>query len=452
MPPSVPRRGSGRQSARRRCAVIDMPRCRAPRRTFPPLRADAVGLRAGRADHRTPSSRRAGAAAGGRDRTSTSAAARSCSSPASRRACTTSCATCRSRRSAQKANQLESMTIELVAMLFDFIFETRDLPDGIKALLARLQIPVLKAAMLDGAFFAKKTHPSRLLVNALAEAGLGWSPAMGTNDPLYRRSTRSSTGSSTGSPTTSRSSTSCARSWRAFLAEEEKAAEANIQSTAEEIDQQRPAADRDRRRRRPRSSGASRGTRSRTSSRRSCASSGGHARGRLPEAGRGERGVERRRSRRSRTSSGACSRSARREDRKHLVALLPSLLKRLVGGVQDRGWARERARAVHGEPRRGARGGGEAVARRRGARRRPRSPSGEGARPKMAKAAGDEAEGGARPRRSPRRWRRPSPRRSEPRSEIVDDEYLEIARASSAACGSSSRPTTASSRSRSSHG
>ena len=71
----------------------------------------------------------------------------------------------------KKANQLESMTIEMVAMLFDFIFETKDLPDGIKALLARLQIPVLKAAMLDGAFFAKKAHPSRLLVNALAAGG-----------------------------------------------------------------------------------------------------------------------------------------------------------------------------------------------------------------------------------------------------------------------------------------
>src|SRR4029077_14890880 len=86
----------------------------------------------------------------------------------------------------KKANQLESMTIEMVAMLFDFIFETRDLPDGIKALLARLQIPVLKAAMLDGAFFAKKSHPSRLLVNELAHAGLGLSPAMGPDDPLYK--------------------------------------------------------------------------------------------------------------------------------------------------------------------------------------------------------------------------------------------------------------------------
>ena len=58
-----------------------------------------------------------------------------------------------------RATQIESMTIEMVAMLFDFVFETRDLPDGIKALLARLQMPVLKAAMLDGAFFAKKQHP-----------------------------------------------------------------------------------------------------------------------------------------------------------------------------------------------------------------------------------------------------------------------------------------------------
>lgn len=85
-----------------------------------------------------------------------------------------------------RATQLESMTIEMVAMLFDFVFETRDLPDGIKALLARLQIPVLKAAMLDGAFFAKKQHPSRLLVNGLAHAGLGWTPAAGQEDPLYK--------------------------------------------------------------------------------------------------------------------------------------------------------------------------------------------------------------------------------------------------------------------------
>src|SRR5262249_998264 len=134
-----------------------------------------------------------------------------------------------------KANQLESMTIEMVAMLFDFIFETKDLPDGIKALLARLQIPVLKAAMLDGAFFAKKGHPSRLLVNALAEAGLGWSPAMGQEDPLYRKIDGIVHRILDGFTDNLAIFDELREELETFLAEEEKAAEANIQTTAEEI-------------------------------------------------------------------------------------------------------------------------------------------------------------------------------------------------------------------------
>ena len=137
----------------------------------------------------------------------------------------------------KKANQLESMTIELVAMLFDFIFETKDLPDGIKALLARLQIPVLKAAMLDGAFFAKKSHPSRLLVNALAEAGLGWSPVMGQEDPLYKKIDDIVHRILDGFTDNLVIFDELREELEAFLAEEEKAAEANIQTTAEEINQ-----------------------------------------------------------------------------------------------------------------------------------------------------------------------------------------------------------------------
>jgi len=137
----------------------------------------------------------------------------------------------------QRANQLEAMTIEMVAMLFDFIFDTRDLPDGIKALLARLQIPVLKVAMLDGAFFAKKTHPSRLLVNALAAAGLGWAPSMGTEDPLYRkiesivRRVIDGFGENIGLFDELRAEL------QAFLASEERAAEENFSSTAEAINE-----------------------------------------------------------------------------------------------------------------------------------------------------------------------------------------------------------------------
>ena len=136
-----------------------------------------------------------------------------------------------------KANQLESMTIEMVAMLFDFIFETKDLPDGIKALLARLQIPVLKAAMLDGAFFAKKSHPARLLVNELAQAGLGWSPVMGPEDPLYKKidaivhQILDNFSDDLGIFEQQR------EALVDFLAEEERAAEENIQSSADEINQ-----------------------------------------------------------------------------------------------------------------------------------------------------------------------------------------------------------------------
>ncbi len=137
----------------------------------------------------------------------------------------------------KRASQLESMTIELVAMLFDFIFETRDLPDGIKALLARLQIPVLKAAMLDGAFFAKKSHPSRLLVNALAQAGLGWSPVMGQDDPLYKKIDGIVHKVLDGFSDNLALFDELREELETFLAEEEKAAEANIQSTAEEINQ-----------------------------------------------------------------------------------------------------------------------------------------------------------------------------------------------------------------------
>ena len=136
-----------------------------------------------------------------------------------------------------KANQLEAMTIELVAMLFDFIFETKDLPDSIKALIGRLQMPVLRAAMLDGAFFSKKSHPSRLLVNALAHAGIGWSPTMGHDDPLYRKIESIVHRVLEEFSEDIKLFDELRADLEKFLEEEDKSAEAQIQSSAEEIDQ-----------------------------------------------------------------------------------------------------------------------------------------------------------------------------------------------------------------------
>ena len=136
-----------------------------------------------------------------------------------------------------KANQLEAMTIELVAMLFDFIFETKDLPDSMKVLVGRLQIPVLKAALLDGAFFSKKSHPSRLFVNALAHAGIGWSPTMGFDDPLYKKVEQLVRRVLDDFTDDIYLFDELRKDLEGFLAEEERTAEATIQSSAEEVNQ-----------------------------------------------------------------------------------------------------------------------------------------------------------------------------------------------------------------------
>jgi hypothetical protein len=86
----------------------------------------------------------------------------------------------------KNASQVDQTVIELVARLFDFVFEDANLHDAIKVLLSRLQIPVLKAAMLDTEFFERDNHPARKLINALAAAGLGWEVHDGREDPLYQ--------------------------------------------------------------------------------------------------------------------------------------------------------------------------------------------------------------------------------------------------------------------------
>ncbi|ORU91660.1 MAG: thymidine phosphorylase [Cycloclasticus sp. symbiont of Bathymodiolus heckerae] len=63
--------------------------------------------------------------------------------------------------------------IDVVAMFFDVILQDRHLPDTVRAMIAQLQIPILKVAMMDKEFFAKKSHPARKFLNALSQAGLG---------------------------------------------------------------------------------------------------------------------------------------------------------------------------------------------------------------------------------------------------------------------------------------
>lgn len=72
-------------------------------------------------------------------------------------------------------NQTDSTTLAIVAILFDYFFNDRAIADAFKAVIGRLQIPVLKVALLDKELFSRKTHPARQLLDALAEAAIGCS-------------------------------------------------------------------------------------------------------------------------------------------------------------------------------------------------------------------------------------------------------------------------------------
>ena len=74
-----------------------------------------------------------------------------------------------------QVSTIDEDTIDLVGMLFEFILEDRNLPTEMQVLLARLQIPYLKAAILDRKLFAHRQHPARRLLDSLADAAKGWS-------------------------------------------------------------------------------------------------------------------------------------------------------------------------------------------------------------------------------------------------------------------------------------
>ncbi|MCC6207298.1 MAG: DUF1631 domain-containing protein [Gammaproteobacteria bacterium] len=85
-------------------------------------------------------------------------------------------------------NQIDDETIDVISMIFDYIFDDTTLPDFVKALIGRLQIPVLKAAIVDREFFSDKSHPVRQLLNELASAGVGWDEeSEAVRDRLYER-------------------------------------------------------------------------------------------------------------------------------------------------------------------------------------------------------------------------------------------------------------------------
>jgi len=82
---------------------------------------------------------------------------------------------------------IDEDTIDLVGMLFEFILEDRNLPAAMQVMLARLQIPYLKAAILDRKMFSHRQHPARRLLDGLAEQAKSWSEESDRDHRLHEK-------------------------------------------------------------------------------------------------------------------------------------------------------------------------------------------------------------------------------------------------------------------------
>ncbi|MEP7062439.1 MAG: DUF1631 family protein [Betaproteobacteria bacterium] len=81
----------------------------------------------------------------------------------------------------QITNPTDKITIDVISLLFDYIFRDPSIPQSLRSLFGRLQVPIVKVALLDRTFFSDKAHPARQLLDHLAEAAIG-----AQNDAGYR--------------------------------------------------------------------------------------------------------------------------------------------------------------------------------------------------------------------------------------------------------------------------
>ena len=78
------------------------------------------------------------------------------------------------------------MVIDIIAMLFDYILDDTNTPNAMRAVIGRLQIPILKVALMDNSFFSRKSHPARQLLNLLSSSAIHLDEKTIDTDPLAR--------------------------------------------------------------------------------------------------------------------------------------------------------------------------------------------------------------------------------------------------------------------------
>jgi len=70
----------------------------------------------------------------------------------------------------------DRITIDIVAGVLDYVFDDPYLPNEIKTVFGRLQIPILKAALLDRRVLSDPKHPTRRFLDSLAQASVDLQP------------------------------------------------------------------------------------------------------------------------------------------------------------------------------------------------------------------------------------------------------------------------------------
>jgi hypothetical protein len=83
----------------------------------------------------------------------------------------------------------DESTIDLLTAIFDTVFRDQNISQEIRDLIRFLQIPVLKAALVDKNFFFQEEHPARRLIDLLSR--MGWEQRKGPEDPLFKAMQRS---------------------------------------------------------------------------------------------------------------------------------------------------------------------------------------------------------------------------------------------------------------------
>ena len=93
----------------------------------------------------------------------------------------------RDMKQARVAPQLDapgSASFDALEMVFDEIFSAPELPDAVKVILGRLQIPLLKVALIDPGLFGDAAHPARRLLDAMATASAALPPTTAGDHPV----------------------------------------------------------------------------------------------------------------------------------------------------------------------------------------------------------------------------------------------------------------------------